>query len=232
MLPSFLQAPATYIVAGQPLPRTAFGEIAGNDMVADIAAGYARPNDERECSECAQHCPVGYVPQPTQVYHLHNGRAVCALCYQINRTAQQIRRLRPNTIHVFHMMQQLELMELHAEALQSEDELLKSVVLPWSFITNRHGVPVQPHPAPPPATNVSSLRPRQALPPVAASSSTPTRQAMTIDEISAMVASSVHGPSSSSTPTVAPRHRQPVDPTAPMRIAKGYGKHGGTGDGW
>ena len=93
------------------------------------------PAPEGECAECAQHCPVGFVPHPERVCITHTGRPLCSLCYQFNRTARQVKRVRPNTLHPY--------LEKYAKLLAQDDDQLVQTVLPWKF----GATPVRPRPA-------------------------------------------------------------------------------------
>ena len=89
-------------------------------------------------------------PQPARLWRMACGRNACALCYQFDRKAQQVRRLGTNTIHHVFFMKQLEQMENYAASLIEHDPGLLIPVLqcnaehvpPWAF--NKYGVPVLP----------------------------------------------------------------------------------------
>ena len=141
-LPAFLPEP--FIVTSKALPRECFGEPQNDDGVRYVE------QVEGICEVCSLHCPVMTEPQPARLWRMTCGRKACALCYQFDRTAQQVRRLGTNTIHHIFFMKQLEQMENHAASLIEHDPgLLKPVVQcnadqvrPSAF--NKHGVPVRP----------------------------------------------------------------------------------------
>ena len=146
---------STYIVAGQALPRSAFGE-SGPANARPDRFGEKVPDDARaerghgfqrgECRECSQHCPPFTVSPPERVYTTHTGHPMCCLCYQAYKTIQQLRRIRKNTSHHIHFMKQLEEMEMYARELTDSDDLLVHEVLPWDRGFNAHGVPISAHP--------------------------------------------------------------------------------------
>ena len=86
---------------------------------------------EGKCKDCGQFCLVGFVPCPERVYISHTKLPLCSLCYQMNRTLQQVRRIRRNTIHHQYFMVELENMEKYAKGLAASDDLIVQNVLPW-----------------------------------------------------------------------------------------------------
>ena len=65
------------------------------------------------------------------VHFAHWVATVCSLCYQMNRTLQQVRRIRRNTIHHQYFMVELENMEKYAKGRASSDDRIVQNVLPW-----------------------------------------------------------------------------------------------------
>ena len=147
MLP--VDLPESFIVTGEGLPRACFGEQQHDTgMPNELPLPRRYVEQFGTCEVCSMHCPIFTEPQPARLWRLTvgpcEGRRACALCYQFDRTRNAVRRLRPNTIHYYNLMQQLEHMEQYASALVEHDPGLLQPVIPSPVLRNRHGVPVRP----------------------------------------------------------------------------------------
>ena len=115
--------PTSFIANDGGLPRTCFGE-PGQQPEAMFVASFGM------CQVCAKHCPVLTEPQPARSWRMACGRNACALCYQFEKTRNVARKLRTNTVHHYHVMKQLELLELYTKALVEADPSLQQQVIP------------------------------------------------------------------------------------------------------
>ena len=121
----------SFLIVGQALPRSAFGEPDPNSdrtirpMTHNGEPRRVEPFESArlvaaragECKDRGQCCPVGLVPCPELVYISHTGWPLCSLCDQIKRTAQPVRRVHRNSLHHYYVMQELQNMENYVKRL-------------------------------------------------------------------------------------------------------------------